>query len=116
MTRNIRRDFENNLGKTIKTQPNDFWRYAKTKLKSRLAIPSLSTPDGSYAITPKDKANVPNNYFSSVFTREDLENIPDVPNCSVTDILSIINITHDVVHEKLNKLNQKKSAGGTNTF
>ena len=70
MSRNMRSDFEKNLAKTVKSKAKDFWRYAKSRLKSTPTIPSLTKPDGSKASTSKEKAQVLSDYFCSVFTRE----------------------------------------------
>ena len=58
-----------------------------------------------------DKAQAFNNYFSSVFTIESQNALPEVTNKgSVTDMKEIT-ITADMVLKKLNCLNINKSAG-----
>ena len=106
MTRNLRSDFEKNLAHTVKSKPKDFWRYGKSRSKSTPTIPSLTKPDGSKASTSKEKAQVLKDYFSSVFTRENLEYIPEISNCGVNKELSSIDITPEI-----GNLNPKKSPG-----
>ena len=100
-----------NLAKTGKSKPKDFWRYAKSRLKSTQTIPSLTKPDGSKVFTSKEKALVLSDYFSSVFTRENLKYIPEISNCGVNKELSSIDITPEIVRVKLGNLNPNKSPG-----
>ena len=72
LTRKLRRDFECNLARNAKEKPKLFWGYTKTRLKTKQRIPSLTKADGSTATTPKEKSEVLNQFFSSVFTVEDL--------------------------------------------
>ena len=111
MTRNLRSDFESKLTKMVKSKPKDFWRYVKSRLKSTPAIPSLTKPDGSKASTSKEKAQVLNDYFISVFTRENLEYIPEISTYGVNHELSYIEITPEIVRMKLGNLNPIKSPG-----
>ena len=111
MTRNLRSDFESKPAKTVKSKPKDFWRYVKSSLKSTPAIPSLTKPDGSKASISKEKAQVLNDYFTSVFTRENPEYIPEISTYGVNDELSYIEITPEIVRVKLGNLNPIKSPG-----
>ena len=74
-------------------------------------IPPLKKPDGSKAVTPKHKAETLNDFFPSVFTNEDCQNIPPSPSCHVNEVLSSIEITPETVLAKLNNLNPNKSPG-----
>ena len=56
-----------------------FWNYAKSRLKTRDNISSLTKADGTTATTATEKAEALNNFFASVFTLEDLQTIPDAP-------------------------------------
>ena len=59
----------------------------------------------------EEKAEVFNKYFKEVFTKEDEENIPDVPPKEVESILREIIITEVDVLKKLKSMNPNKSAG-----
>ena len=59
--------------------PKAFYRYAHSKLKTRSAIAQLMQNDGSLTTTDQDQANVLNNFFTSLFTREDMTNMPEQP-------------------------------------
>ena len=49
----------------VKEKPKHFWKYAKSRIKNKQSIPTLEKPDGSKAITPKEKANSLNHISSS---------------------------------------------------
>ena len=74
----------------------------------------LTRHDGSKASTPSDKAETLNNFFASIFTIEDLSNIPDMPSINVEVVLSDMDISPKTVRDKLKKLNQNKSPGHDN--
>ena len=111
LTRKLRNEFEKELSKMCKEKPKMFWNYAKSRLKTRDNISSLKREDGSVASSPADKAEVLNSFFASVFTLEDLHTIPAPPAYDINEILTTINITPDVVKEKLDGLNPNKSPG-----
>ena len=93
LTRNLKRDFEQNLACNLKGKPKTFWKYVKSRLKTRQSIPSLTKPNGSKATTPKRKADTLNDFFVGVFTIENRQNIPPPPTCHVKENLQSINIT-----------------------
>ena len=65
LTRTLRSNFEQNLAFNVKSKPKLFWKYAKSRLKTKQSIPSLTKADGSRATTPKDKADTLNNFFTT---------------------------------------------------
>ena len=77
----------------MKEKPKLFWKYAKSRLKTRENIPNLKNDDGSLAKRPKDQAESLNNYFCSVFSEEDLSNIPSIQDKFTGTSLESINIT-----------------------
>jgi hypothetical protein len=79
LSRKLRRDFELDISQGLKEKPKVFWSYAKSRLKTKEQISSLTKPDGSTATTAEDKADTLNNFFASVFTVEDTKNMPDPP-------------------------------------
>ena len=105
LTRTLRSNFEQNLAFNIKSNPKMFWKYAKNRLKTKQSIPSLTKADGSIALTPKDKADTLNDFFTSVHTIEDLNSIPSTSTSLVEEALSNIQITHETVLMKLKTLN-----------
>ena len=70
------KEFEKKLAKESKKNLKTFYKYAQSKLKTRTGIAHLAREDGSHTTTDKQKADILKK-FSSVFTREDRNNMPD---------------------------------------
>ena len=51
-----------------------------------------------------------NALFSSVFTKEDIENLPTAPE-EKTRALGEVNVTHDVIKKRLMQLSKTKAPG-----
>lgn len=111
LSRKLRRDFELDIAQDMKEKPKVFWSYAKSRLKTKEQISSLTKPDGSVATTAPEKAETLNNFFASVFTVEDLNNMPSAPSHLVNEFLYSILITPDLVKKKLEALSPNKSPG-----
>ena len=104
--------FEKELAKNIKKNPKAFYAYAKSKMKTKEHIPDLKVDNKPDASTSFAKAEVLNNYFSSVFTKENLVNIPSFtfPR-SIPPISDLIDFSITNVLKKLQKLKLNKSPG-----
>ena len=70
----------------LKGKPKTFWKYARSRLKTRQSIPSLVKQDGLKTTSAKEKGEPINDFFSSVFTKENLQNISAAPITPVQDI------------------------------
>ena len=97
----------------IITQEDDkarkgFWRYAKQFKKDNTGITVLKK-DGRNATSPQQKAEMLNAQFSSVFTEEDTENLPQLNKRFPS--LSTLNVTEIGVEKLLLNLNAIKAAG-----
>ena len=114
MTRDLCKNFELQLASEVKTNPKSFWRYVNSKAKVRTKICNLMRPDGTFAKTGQEKADILNKQFSSVFTSEDLTSIP-VPTLQYDDaMLDNVIFTAEIVRKKLLLLKNGKSAGPDN--
>ena len=91
--------------------PKAFFKYANSKVKTRSGIRELTAPDGTKTTTDKEKSEVQNSFFVSVFTKEYTTNIPCFSPKNGTSTLDSIDISPDEVKKKLGKLNPSKSAG-----
>ena len=115
LTRKGKRIMEKNIARKSKANPKEFWRYAQTKLKTKTGIPDLQikTQDGSKKVTTNDqeKADTLQEFFSSVFTSESLDELPPFSYRNFKDELTDINFTDDMVKKKLTKLKINKSPG-----
>ena len=89
-TRDTKKDFEKKIANEAKTDPKSFWRCVKAQTKYNEAIPNLKKTEDTYTETDKDKAEVLNDYFASVFTKDDDHN-PNLPgrdfNAPLGDII-----------------------------
>ena len=95
----------------IITQEDDkarkgFWRYVKPFKKDNTGITALKK-DGRTATSPQQKAEMLNAQFSSMFTDEDTENLPQLSKRHPS--LSILNVSAIGVEKLLLNLNASKS-------
>ena len=101
-------DYEKMLSKEVKSNPKDFFAYAKNKLNYSKPIPDLK--EGDKIITSnEDKAALFNSYFTSVFTNEN-DNTPYFETTCISSI-SDVSFTTDQIEKKLKNLNPFKSPG-----
>ena len=110
-TRKAVQDFEKNIAREAKSNPKAFFKYAKSKLKSRPGIPDLKREDGGVACSNIDKAEALNHFFSSVFTRETEDNLPSCDFPPVETALTDTLFTEIDIAAKLHRLKIDKSAG-----
>jgi hypothetical protein len=101
------------LGVMLRESQKRFWSYVKFKTKGQhCSVPTLKTPDGTLLTEPKEKADLINNYFQSVFTREVPSDYPVFP--SKTDklfSLADITLTRVGIVKLIQNLNQYKACG-----
>ena len=71
----------------------------------------LQCPDGSTAHTDKDKADALNNFFTSIFTQENLSSIPSFTLDTTVPLLQSVTVSHHIVYKKLLDINPGKSSG-----
>ena len=84
------------------------------KMKTKTGIADLTKADGSTASSSREKADVLNNFFSSVFTVEDRSSIPHFPRALYDKPLLDLTITIEQLKTKLCKLNPNKATGPDN--
>ena len=111
LTRKLQQEFEKKLAQEVKGNPKAFWKYAQSRLKTKTRIDDLEREDGSRATTGVEKAEEFNTFFSSVFTQEDVEEIPTLDYEFPGSPLEDIQISPDLIMKKLKKLNCCKSPG-----
>ena len=107
--RKAKRDFEMGIARQAKNNPKAFYNYSKSKLKTRAGVSDLKKSDGTVTQTNLEKAEVLNDYFTSVFTQEDVTNIPEAEKWDADSFLDDLVITEDQVKKKLKGLKIDKS-------
>ena len=86
-----------------------FWSYIKSTKRDSSGVSTLITNNESME-SSKQKAEALNKQFESVFTNEDMNNIPDLGKTTTPDIRSI-NIKVEGVAKLLKNINPKKANG-----
>ena len=81
------------------------------KLKTRVGVADLKTADGVEVTDDEGKADLFNNFFSSMFTVEDLENIPSFTANIGGKQLNNVQISEEEMLDLLRKLQPEKSPG-----
>jgi len=113
-TRKIQQLEQSEVANTCKLNPKRFWSYIRNKSHMVTTIGDIKVKlnDQDVIIDNDDKkAQIFNDYFSSVFTEESLTNIPNITlkNC-IHKYTSII-FSESQILDKLSKLNCTKSPG-----
>ena len=52
----------------MKNSPKSFWNHVQEETKSKSSIGDLKDENGEIKTEDKDKAEIPNNYFASIYT------------------------------------------------
>lgn len=107
-------EFEHKLADNIKNDCKSFYSYISSKSRSNNKIGPLRDENNRLINENKEKANVLNGYFCSVFTHENLLNMPEASNVfrgGGNEQLIDITVTEAEVLQKLQLLNVNKSMG-----
>lgn len=110
LTRNLRATFERQLVADIRSNVKGFWKYTGSRLRTKTRVEDLQAEDGTMARENRDKANVLNHYFRSIFTVEDPV-LPEPPTPFTGAPLETIEVSSSAVREKLLKLRPDSSPG-----
>ena len=87
-----------------------FWSFIKSMKKDNVGIsPLKENGEGEAVHDSKKKANLLSEQFKSVFTQEDLENLPSLPQAFPS--ISQLNFDTIGIAKLLSNLNVKKAAG-----
>ena len=108
--RNAKRRMEKNLANAKETSTKTFANYIKSKSKSNNGIGPLKNSTGSLITEEKEMAETLNNFFASVFTKEDKTNIP-VRELETEETLVNIVFTRDKIREKIKNLKPNSAPG-----
>ena len=73
-------DYEKKLTDNIKNDSKSFYAYVRSKQKRKDLVGPLKNELGEVVENDEEVAEMLNNYFCTVFTEEDIENIPEPVN------------------------------------
>ena len=110
-TRQDRIAFERNISKEIKNDNKLFWRYVNSQRNSNSNIPDLKREDGTLTSNDAEKAELLNKQFTSVYTDEDVNNLPILEPLPIISNLDNIEIHQAEVKKLLKNLRTQKSCG-----
>ena len=68
---------ENKIAKEIKINPKAFYQYIASKTMKKEGVAELVDKEGKLTSDDEQKCNIINDFFSSVFTQEDVSTVPD---------------------------------------
>ena len=114
VNRKAKQEFEQKLADNIKSDCKSFYSYINSKSRSKKKIGPLKDLSNNVIIDNKETADFLNDYFSSVFTEEDLNHIPtptNVFNGEFSDFFRELLVDENEVLCMLNKINVGKSIG-----
>ncbi|KAK3757934.1 hypothetical protein RRG08_058248 [Elysia crispata] len=102
---------EKKVAQQAKRNPKSFWSYVKAKTSTRSGIGDLKRDDGTIASADKEKAQVLNDFFQSVFTEEPDGELPKAPQFTFNCPLTNIDFKTEDIRKLLTKLKSGKAAG-----
>ena len=95
-----------------KENPKEFYAHVNSRKPIKNSIGPLRDPEGKLVSVDLKKAELLNNYFTSVFTIEDTSQIPEpIIKYEGPQLLDKITFTVEDVKKKIKKLNKFKSPG-----
>ncbi|MES9905329.1 MAG: reverse transcriptase domain-containing protein [Sedimenticola sp.] len=111
ITREAKYTYERNIADNVKENSKGFWKYVRTKAKTKVTIDELEDETGSLTSDSAEKAKILNSFFISVFTNENVENLPNFNDQYHGNPLNSIEINEETVKKLANKLKPEKSQG-----
>ena len=109
--RKAMREFTKSLATEVKQNPKAFYSYVRSRTKTKGTIPDLKDDTGTLVNKDEAKAEVLNNYFTSVFTIDNDQHKPIFQDRNFDRPLLTSNFTKDAVKKKLQQLKPNKSPG-----
>ena len=113
--RSMKINKETKIAKNIKQNPKAFYQYVASKTTKREGIAELEDNNGELTNIDKEKCEILNNFFASVFTKENDDELPNFTyKNTIANSLNTCNVTELEVEEALSSLNPNKSPGPDN--
>jgi hypothetical protein len=105
-----KRNFEKRLANEKGSSNGPFYAYVKKRTKIRSTIGPLKDKESRTITDDKEMAELLNKFFSSVFTREDVQNVPSAAEMEAPS-LETMDITYRMVQEKIRSLKPASAPG-----
>jgi hypothetical protein len=93
---------------------SSFYRYVNSKISCKSDVPPLITPSGELCSVDAGKAELFNNYFSSVYTIDNDVLPSALPNTDVAHPFTGVICTPTTVQKAITKMKNSKSCGSDN--
>ena len=113
LIRKAKKSYEKNLSAKSKENPKAVWGYIRQKMKTKTGVAPLLADNNdkdSTTFDDKEKADILQKQFASVFTREPDGNIPTM-EARTTNKIGSLKVTPDAVKKLIKKLKINKSVG-----
>ena len=112
LIRKAKMDEEDKIASIAKENPKAFFGQVSSRKPIKSSIGPLKNIEGNIISSDEGMAELLNGYFASVYTKENISEIPDVPIAyRGNNPLRKIDITEEKVKRKIKKLNPSKSQG-----
>ena len=111
LVRKAKREEELRVANLCKENPKEFFGYVNSHKPIKHQIGPLEDSQGVVHVADMDMANILNDYFVSVYTRENSNDVPVLGITHEGQTLDSILCTVDEVTTRIEKLNQYKSPG-----
>lgn len=103
---------ETNIAQNMKGNPKEFYQYVKSKTSKKDPIPDLIDNNGKKTTTDKEKSTLLNNFFSSVFTDENKDYMPQFESrIDTSQEIHTAEISIEEMTRLLEKMKPDKSPG-----
>ena len=101
---------EKKLANSTESNSRHFANYIKSKMKSKVSIGPLKSKDGKMITEESEIAKELNGFFSSAFTKEDMNTIP-LKESETNGRFCKVVITESKIKVKIRNLKEKSAAG-----